>query len=143
MNASSVGSRSWCERMKILEVVIGSNHRFIQPQTVGKKAGAPIICLCQSKFCIQIKLSILDMEGRRKGRTHEYPIQRLRVMGRSQRRSILHMRPQIPKLLESYTTDVHDVIALRDGCAGVVSIHERRAQRHHEADQVLVECEET
>ena len=83
------------------------------------------------------------MEGRRKERAHKYPIQRLGIMGRSQRRSILHMRPQIPKLLQSYTTYVHDVIALRDGRSGVVSIHERRAQRHHEADQVLVECEET
>jgi hypothetical protein len=44
MNDSRVGRRSWWERMKIFEVVIGSNHRFIQPQTVGKKAGAPIIC---------------------------------------------------------------------------------------------------
>jgi hypothetical protein len=43
MKDSSVGSRSWCDRMKILEVVMGSNQRFIQPQTVGKKAGAPII----------------------------------------------------------------------------------------------------
>lgn len=43
MNDSRVGSRSWWERMKIFEVVIGSNQRFIQPQTVGKKAGAPII----------------------------------------------------------------------------------------------------
>lgn len=29
--------------MKIFEVVMGSNHFLIQPQTVGKKAGAPII----------------------------------------------------------------------------------------------------
>ena len=29
--------------MKIFEVVIGSNQRFIQPQTVGKNDGAPII----------------------------------------------------------------------------------------------------
>ena len=29
--------------MKIFEVVIGSNHFLIQAQTVGKKAGAPII----------------------------------------------------------------------------------------------------
>jgi len=28
--------------MKILEVVIGSNHFFIHPQTVGKKPGAPM-----------------------------------------------------------------------------------------------------
>ena len=43
MKDSRVGRRSWCERMKILEVVIGSNQRLIQPQTVGKKTGAPII----------------------------------------------------------------------------------------------------
>ena len=29
--------------MKILETVIGSNQRFIQDQTVGKKEGAPTI----------------------------------------------------------------------------------------------------
>ncbi len=29
--------------MKILEVVMGSNHFLIQPQTVGKKDGAPMI----------------------------------------------------------------------------------------------------
>jgi len=63
-------------------------------------------------------------------------------MGRSQRRSILHMGPQIPKLLEAHPADIHNIIALRDRRAGVVSIHERRAQRHHEADQVLVEREE-
>jgi hypothetical protein len=32
--------------MKIFETVMGSNHRFIQDQTVGKKAGAPIIWRC-------------------------------------------------------------------------------------------------
>ena len=39
---SSVGLTSAAERMKILETVIGSNQRFTQPQTVGKKEGAPI-----------------------------------------------------------------------------------------------------
>ena len=31
------------ERIKILETVMGSNHRLIQLQTVGKNAGAPMI----------------------------------------------------------------------------------------------------
>lgn len=44
MKAVRVGSTSAAERMKILDVVIGSNHFLIQPQTVGKKDGAPIIC---------------------------------------------------------------------------------------------------
>jgi hypothetical protein len=43
MKVSRVGIRSCWERMKILEVVMGSNQRLIQPQTVGKKTGAPII----------------------------------------------------------------------------------------------------
>jgi len=30
-------------RMKIFDVVIGSNHLLIQPQTVGKNEGAPMI----------------------------------------------------------------------------------------------------
>ena len=51
MNASRVGRRSEEERMKIFEVVIGSNQRFIQPQTVGKKAGAPIIFTPYISFC--------------------------------------------------------------------------------------------
>jgi hypothetical protein len=43
MKEVRVGFTSVAERMKILEVVTGSNQRLIQPQTVGKKAGAPII----------------------------------------------------------------------------------------------------
>ena len=43
MKAVRVGSTSLAERMNIFEVVIGSNHFFIQPQTVGKNAGAPMI----------------------------------------------------------------------------------------------------
>ena len=43
MKADRVGLTSAADRMKILEVVPGSNHRLIQPQTVGKKAGAPMI----------------------------------------------------------------------------------------------------
>lgn len=56
MNDSSVFFMSWEERMKILEVVIGSNHFFIQPQTVGKKAGAPMICITPM-------LALEDLEG--------------------------------------------------------------------------------
>ena len=44
MKAVRVGRTSWAERMNILEVVIGSNHFLTQPQTVGKKDGAPMIC---------------------------------------------------------------------------------------------------
>lgn len=44
MKECRVGFTSAAERMKILEVVTGSNQRFIQLQTVGKKEGAPTIC---------------------------------------------------------------------------------------------------
>lgn len=40
---SKVAFASWAERIKILETVIGSNHRLIQDQTVGKNDGAPMI----------------------------------------------------------------------------------------------------
>jgi hypothetical protein len=43
MKELRVGRTSEEERMKILDVVTGSNQRLIQPQTVGKKAGAPMI----------------------------------------------------------------------------------------------------
>lgn len=43
MKEVRVGFTSAADRMKILEVVTGSNQRLIQPQTVGKKLGAPMI----------------------------------------------------------------------------------------------------
>ena len=43
MKVVRVGSTSLAERMNIFEVVIGSNHFLIQPQTVGKNEGAPMI----------------------------------------------------------------------------------------------------
>lgn len=43
MNLVRVGLTSDAERMKILDVVPGSNQRLIQLQTVGKKLGAPMI----------------------------------------------------------------------------------------------------
>ena len=44
--------------MKILEVVIGSNHFLIQPQTVGKNAGAPMIWK-EVSFPIPVQHSML------------------------------------------------------------------------------------
>lgn len=43
MKEVRVGFTSADERMKILDVVPGSNQRLIQLQTVGKKLGAPVI----------------------------------------------------------------------------------------------------
>lgn len=44
MKVLRVDFTSDADRMKIFDVVTGSNQRLIQPQTVGKKTGAPIIC---------------------------------------------------------------------------------------------------
>lgn len=43
MKEERVGSTSCWARMNILEVVMGSNHFLIQPQTTGKNEGAPMI----------------------------------------------------------------------------------------------------
>lgn len=43
MKEERVGKTSCWERINILEVVMGSNHFLIQPQTTGKKEGAPMI----------------------------------------------------------------------------------------------------
>lgn len=42
IKAERVGRTSFSGMMKIFDVVIGSNHFLIQPQTVGKNEGAPI-----------------------------------------------------------------------------------------------------
>ena len=52
------------------------------------------------------------------------------------------MSPQVPKLLQSHARNIHNVITLRDRRARVFSIGQRRTQRHHEPNQVLVEREE-
>lgn len=50
IKAERVERTSFSGMMKILDVVIGSNHFLIQPQTVGKNDGAPIIC--QDNFLV-------------------------------------------------------------------------------------------
>lgn len=55
IKAERVGRTSFSGMMKIFEVVIGSNHFLIQPQTVGKNEGAPIIC--QDEFLVSQPLN--------------------------------------------------------------------------------------
>ena len=76
--------------MKILDVVIGSNHFLIHPQTVGKKAGAPMIWAWLSA---QMLTGVLPA-------TYEYSIQCLWIMCSCQCARVLHMTSQIPELLE-------------------------------------------
>lgn len=71
--------------------------------------------------------------------TNENSIQSFRVMRCSKCRSILHMRSQVPKLLQANPRNIHDIIALCYGCSWMVAINERRAKWHHKTDQVLVE----
>jgi len=59
-----------------------------------------------------------------------------------QDRSVLHVCFQVPKLLQSNPTDVHDVVTLRYRCFGVATGH-HRTQRCHETGQGFVEREQT
>ena len=146
MNDSRVDFMSCVERMKILEVVIGSNHFLIQDQTVGKKEGAPMIWFMISLGSFQ---KVFGMIGRMierstiEERTHKYSIQRLRIMRRSQCTSILHMTPQIPELLQSHPTDIHNIITLCDRSIRILPISERSAKRHDKTRQILVQREQS
>jgi hypothetical protein len=60
--------------------------------------------------------------------TYEYAVKSLWVVSGSEGAGILHMRPQIPELLQANTRNVHNVIALRNWRLRVVSILESRAQ---------------
>lgn len=66
--------------------------------------------------------------------TYEYPIQGLRVMCCGQDRSILHVALQVPELLQPNTTDIHDVVALRDWRFWV-------ATRDHGTQRCVESCE--
>lgn len=63
-------------------------------------------------------------------------------MRRSKHTRILHVSLQIPELLQPHTTDIDDIRRCDDGRLGVRS-RQLRAQRHHEAEQVLVQREQT
>lgn len=80
MKEVKVGFTSEAERMKIFDVVPGSNQRLIQPQTVGKKLGAPMI------YRLLADAFYIEDRG-----TYKNPIQSLGIMRRSQHTRILHM----------------------------------------------------
>ena len=81
MKDESVGRTSLSERIKILDVVIGSNHFLIHPQTVGKKEGAPIIYNVVISF---------DSLSRDKG-TYKNAVQSFGVMCCCQLACVLHV----------------------------------------------------
>ena len=95
--------------MKILETVTGSNQRLIQPQTVGKKAGAPTIW------------TLLGWSIRNGFSTHKDTIKGFRIMRSRQNTSILHMVFQIPELGQSYASNIDNVGRVRNGYLGVGS----------------------
>lgn len=160
MKAVSVGRTSECERMKILETVTGSNQRLIQPQTVEKKTGAPMIwgfggerdvsdamlALCQAVILAVAVLLVLLRLPRKypKGRrgTHEYPVQRLGIVRRRQLAGDLHVTLQVPELPQADPAHVDDVGAEGDGRARVLAVGELRAHGLGEAREVLVQREE-
>jgi hypothetical protein len=92
---------------------MGSNQRLTQPQTVGKKPGAPTICGDMLEKNFHFHPMIL--------KTYEYPVQCLWVVCCRQNGSILHVSLEVPELLQPDITDIHNVVALRDGCLRVVA----------------------
>ena len=93
----SVDLTSCFPSINILETVTGSNHRLIQPQTVGKNVGAPIICPMSAQTRIVIPSAYI------------YSVERLGVVCCCQYTSVLHMRFQIPELCQAYVRDIDDV----------------------------------
>ena len=69
------------------------------------------------------------------------PIQRLRIMRRREDTRVLHVPLQVPELLEPDAADVDDVGRGDDGRLRVRP-RQGRAERHDEAQQVLVQREE-
>lgn len=72
--------------MKILEVVMGSNHRFIQPQTVGKKTGAPMIWKVDVSHRALGRLEITLQRA-----AYKYSVQSFWIMSGGQGACILHV----------------------------------------------------
>ena len=137
--------------MTIFETVFWSNHVFIQPQIVGKKAGAPITYRIPISTTVQY-LNLYQFRfaiwGRREGScggqpslTHISPPQRLRIMRRSKRTRSLHMRFQSPKLQQANTRNIDNAIRRRDRRRFVRPPWDRGAQRHHEANKTVVSAE--
>jgi hypothetical protein len=63
-------------------------------------------------------------------------------VGGSQGGCILHVRFEVPKLLQAHSANVDNVVALRYGRLGVLSV-DGGAQRLHESDQGLIQGEQT
>lgn len=62
-------------------------------------------------------------------------------MRRGQHASILHMALQIPELLQANIADINNIGRGHDGRFWVRPL-QRRAERHHEPEEVLIQGEE-
>lgn len=62
-------------------------------------------------------------------------------MRRRQNTSILHMALQVPELLQPDPANIDDIVRRHDGRLGIRP-RQRRAQRHDEREQILVQGEE-
>lgn len=77
-----------------------------------------------------------------RGCTYEYSIQCLWIMCSSQRTGILHVAPQVPKLLETDFGDVDNVVRLVNRRFRIGASRYCRAEWHDEPGQVFVQCEQ-
>ena len=117
--------------MNILETVTGSNQRLIQPQTVGKKAGAPIICEWTSA---RVSHNIVYL-------TYKYSVQCFWVVCGSQHTRILHVLFQIPKLSQTNARNVDNVAGGGNGYLRARAF-ESRTKGHDETEEIVVQGEE-
>lgn len=53
---------------------------------------------------------------------------------------ILHVRSQVPELLQSNARDIDNVVGLGDWSPWVIAICHNRAERERISDEILVEC---
>lgn len=72
--------------------------------------------------------------------TYEYPIQCLWIMCSSQRTGILHVAPQVPKLLQTDSGDVDNIVRLVNGRFWIGASRYCRTEWHNESGQVFIQC---
>ena len=70
------------------------------------------------------------------------PVQRLWIIRGRQHARILHVRAQVPELLQSHARNIDNIVRLRDGRAGQRPVPQCGAHGQRKVDEVLVEGEE-
>lgn len=121
--------------MKILETVTGSNHRLIQPHTVEKNRGAPIIKIPKNLISHFYDSYIAYNKIRRR------TVESLRIVGSGQLTGSLHVALQVPEHAQTDVGNVDDVGAKGDWSSGMWAVGTLGRQRLDESCQMFVQRE--